>query len=387
MATIDDLEEVKVTAKRRGDGISSLKYLSFPMNLAMDTDKPYVLLKIYEVKRDALTAEETAADRQNQSLNQSIGNVGRLVENIANTSAGKFAIGSAIAAQLGLGSLGTTATGAAALSESLTGVIAGQIDEALKDATGNAISIQGIGDKLKSSLQNFNMKRNVSRVSTAIALPMPENIASQYDQAYQELSMTQVLGAYGAIGQAMSAKGQGLDGGTDPYVLELATSFASKLPGVGPNADDALFFGTTGLVVNPQMEMVYTSPMLRQFVLNFMLTPKNAKEAEILYSPNIEKGIISMLKYYSVPDIPKNTTGRYFIPPAQFEIEFWNTALEPNRFLFKTKKCVLAGLSVDYTPGGFATHKDGTPAQVAIQLQFKETAILSKEDIKNATYR
>jgi hypothetical protein len=49
-----------------------------------------------------------------------------------------------------------------------------------------------------------------------------------------------------------------------------------------------------------------------------------------------------------------------------------------NDFLFKTKKCVLSGINVDYSPNGFATFKDGAPVETRLQLTFQETVIIDR---------
>ena len=45
----------------------------------------------------------------------------------------------------------------------------------------------------------------------------------------------------------------------------------------------------------------------------------------------------------------------------------------------------LAGVDVDYTPGGVKSFADGSPTQITMGLSFKETELLTKEKI-NAGY-
>lgn len=352
---------------------SSLGVLQFPTKL--DTNRPYVLLKIYK------TDTEAKPDRNNDYVSNAVQQVANPATQFISSGAGQALIGASIASSLGTGTAATAAAGVIAAAGGIEAIG----NEALKSFDSN-LTVAGIGNLLKDKLNNFTMRRNVSRIDTAIALPMPENLAAQYDQAYQELSMTQVLGVFGALGQAMASKTAEATAPPDPFVIELGAALAARLPTVGSGAEQALLFGTTGLVVNPQLEMVYTSPILRKFVLNFLLTPKNESDSLRLYSSNYEKGIISALKYYSAPEIPTGNSGRYFIPPHQFEIEFYTGEGKINPYVFKSKKCVLNGLSVDYAPSGFATHRDGAPAQVALQLQFQETSIISKDDIRAGNY-
>ena len=88
-----------------------------------------------------------------------------------------------------------------------------------------------------------------------------------------------------------------------------------------------------------------------------------------------------MFKYYSAPEIPKGSSGRYFIPPARFEIEFHHRG-ELNTNLFKTKQCVLENVTVDYAPNGYATHYDGNPVETRLSLIFTETTIIDKNAVE-----
>ena len=47
------------------------------------------------------------------------------------------------------------------------------------------------------------------------------------------------------------------------------------------------------------------------------------------------------------------------------------------------QECVLTNVSVDYAPNGWAAYNDGYPIQTTLQLQFKETQILTKDRLKN----
>lgn len=46
--------------------------------------------------------------------------------------------------------------------------------------------------------------------------------------------------------------------------------------------------------------------------------------------------------------------------------------------------CVLENVMIDYAPNGWAAYNDGYPIQTRLTLSFKETKIVTKEDIKNS---
>jgi hypothetical protein len=227
-----------------------------------------------------------------------------------------------------------------------------------------------------------------------IALMIPEGMVATYDQDWEGISVTQALGAVGFLAQAAGAATSSKTGrvdGLNPYLAEGAAMVAGKF--MGEQAAKIGVFATTGTVVNPQIELLYNSPTLRKFTLDFRLIPRNADEAKILFgsftrTPNQNQevkpenmGIINLLKYYSAPKIVENTGGRYFIPPAQFQLEFYRGAKEFNSNLFKTKNCVLESINLDFGPNGFATHRDGVPVEVRMQLTFQETVMLDRTAI------
>ncbi len=350
-----------------GDPSSTLTYISFPNDIE-NLEIPYTLFKIFEIRR------VEGSDRPDSSATEGPANVGareavQVVDDVVTVIPAGERVVPAIAGGIAAGSAG-------ALAGAFQPEITGAAESALDIPQGSLAS------RAKEALSNFSLKRNVEQLQYALALPMPENLASQYSHNYEELSLTQSLGNLGIIGQALAAKKGNLlgGGGLDPYIMEAGSNILGALPGV-TNLNKGLFFGTTGLAINPQLEMLYSNPQLRQFQFDFVLTAKNSLDSAMI------KTIINQLKYYSHPEVPQGTTGRYYIPPSQFEIEFYSYARDTNIFLFKTKKCVLRDLTVDYTsPGTFASFSDGSPVQVRLSLQFQEVSILTRADIASGVY-
>ena len=57
---------------------------------------------------------------------------------------------------------------------------------------------------------------------------------------------------------------------------------------------------------------------------------------------------------------------------------------QQNPFMQKFGESVIENVSVDYAPNGFATFNDGSPVQIRLTLQFKETNILTRESIQQS---
>jgi hypothetical protein len=63
-------------------------------------------------------------------------------------------------------------------------------------------------------------------------------------------------------------------------------------------------------------------------------------------------------------------------------LEFYDAENNLNQFLFKTKKCVLEDISIDYTGNGsFATFYDGSPVETRLSLRFRETVFIDKNAV------
>lgn len=336
---------------------SELGILKFPQSLEAD-GSPYILFKIYET----VTGSVQVSDATTQSIRTGAQSLGAATAAItaaipAGEELAATAIGAAAGGVVG-GVVGLAAT---------TGPGQNTIISAGQALFGNDVNIIS---RSKELVKSFALKRNIEQLQLGIALFMPDGINTSYDNEYEALSLTATLGAVGFGAQALAAKGGSVDQ-TNAFIAEAAGSILSRIAG-NEDLTKLGVFATTGRVINPQLEMLYTSPVLRKFTFDFRMIPRNAVEAELI------RAIIFNLKYFASPTIPDNSTGRYFIPPAQFEIEFYDGRNNMNDFLFKTKKCVLSGINVDYSPNGFATFKDGAPVETRLQLTFQETVIIDR---------
>ena len=94
--------------------------------------------------------------------------------------------------------------------------------------------------------------------------------------------------------------------------------------------------------------------------------------------------IIKKFKYHSAPQIDKNgifSQGMYMKVPDAFDIKFYY-GNEENRNVNRIGECVLENVNVDYAGSGqWSTFNDGTPNQIKMTLQFRETIIIDKNRI------
>jgi hypothetical protein len=311
---------------------------------------PYVIFYVYDTSTEAVSG---AFNNRDLSLKRGAGELINFTGYVGQQ-----------ANELTLGAAGAIAeTGIAVLDK-------------IGQAAGFSNTANGISSTLKDRFAGFSLQRNINLLQKSIVLFMPETLQADYAHNYDEISVTATLGAAGMLAQAISDKKGSAKGAMDPYILEAASSVAGALPGLQSSQEltNLLVFGTTGRAVNPQMEVLYNSPRLRTFTFDFRLVPRSRIEAERIQQ------IITMFKYYSAPSIEAKTSGRYYIPPARFIMEFHHKGNQ-NPYLFKTKQCVLENITLDYAPNGYASHYDGAPVETRLQLIFKETTMISRNDI------
>lgn len=374
--TIQTAEEV--TQKPIGKSSKEFKktqldILKFPLDLE-EEPVPHMLIKIYETE----TGPVQSSDLTTQSFYSGVGAAANVAGVVGGAGGALLGAKAALspAALLALGknyAAAAAAVGIGAAAGGAIGANAGDIAEGVTNKLGELVGAGDVGSRAKQLMANFALKRNIEQLSVAVALLMPETLAVSYQNNYDALSFSQAAGGIGMVAQALGTKnGQG--GDLNPYIIEGAGRLAGSI--LSEEFQRIGLFATTGRTLNPQPEVIYNSPGLREFTMDFRLVPRNQVEARLI---NV---IIDTLKYYASPQIPKETGGRYFIPPAQFELEFYDSENNQNTFLFKTKKCVLEDIAIDFTgTGSYTSFYDGSPVETRLSLKFKETVFIDRDAV------
>ena len=148
--------------------------------------------------------------------------------------------------------------------------------------------------------------------------------------------------------------------------------FASQILGLfgGNVTASGLLARGNGEIINPNMELLFGGPTLRNFRFQFKMTPRNEKEAQQV------KLIIRAFKRNMAPMAQGGTvsSGSFFLKtPNVFNLRY-RTGNKNHPFLNRFKQCFLADMSVSYTGEGiYSTYEDGTPVSMILDLSFKET--------------
>ena len=153
--------------------------------------------------------------------------------------------------------------------------------------------------------------------------------------------------------------------------LAIGAQELSKFAGVNLSADEVLA-RSTGKILNPNAELLFQGPVLRDFGFKFLMIARSEDEAE---------EIRKIIKFFKVGAAPVFSDGPALLgTPNVFQLEYkagkrrLNTV---NRF----NEMALRTITVDYAPDGFwSAYQDSHPVALVMSLQFSELRPLYRVD-------
>ena len=166
-------------------------------------------------------------------------------------------------------------------------------------------------------------------------------------------------------------------------VTEFARAFGvqtvSKLAGsaFGTELDADTFLARTGgKVLNPNAEMLFQGPVIRDFAFSFLMVARSQKEGERI------RRIIRFLKLGMAPKFRSTT---FLKAPDIFTLHYKNGIGENDVLktvnLFNPGGLALTTMNVDYAPFGYwSAYRDSQPVAVKMDLNFTELRPLYQSD-------
>lgn len=222
-------------------------------------------------------------------------------------------------------------------------------------------------DALKTA--SFSLPRYTKRIKESIALYMPAGLVFNTQNKYEEISLTALGAKYAAT--ALSTVAAGAAGA---FGSSLTRSIVRNSASIGSSrgSDLGKIASVAGYPINPRIEVLYSSTDLRQFRFEVLMAPRNEKESIAI------DAIVRTLRFHAAPEIDPNTKGFSFIPPAEFDLTFYNRG-EENTKIPRINTCVLSLIEVDYAPAGpYSTFANGYPVATRMTLGFTEVEPLHK---------
>ncbi len=162
-------------------------------------------------------------------------------------------------------------------------------------------------------------------------------------------------------------------GGAQIFAAQTGASAIQSATGNNISADQ-LLARTTGNVANPNAELLFQGPTLRNFSFTYTLVARNSQEGT-----NIRR----IIKFFKVGLAPKRLDASLLGTPNIFALKY-NT-LNNNKPVNKFKDMALSRFTVDYAPSGFWTAYDDSQP-VAVQISFEFTELQPIYDIDQLEY-
>jgi len=149
---------------------------------------------------------------------------------------------------------------------------------------------------------------------------------------------------------------------------DVAAYFAQQA--VGKN----VFTRTTGKIMNPNLELLFSGPRLRTFNYNYQFTPREKREA---------REIRSIIKFFKKQMAPKRKGKLFLESPNVFKLKYIFKGGGQHPFLNKIKLCALQSFNVQYTPdGSYMTYDDGSMTSYTCSMTFQELNPIFEDEIE-----
>ena len=298
--------------------------------------------------------------------------------------------------------------------------------------------LEGKGGTTSNTIDDYNFSALYSReeVLTPVVLYMPEDISSSYKANWTGKAFSNVArDAMEAAAAGGWSKVDGLAKGVDNLMKRSKALVGAQAIRTATQAitgdtlsNDDVFGGISGVILNPNAEMLFGGTEFRTLTLNYKLVPRNEGEARAI------KGIIqtfkqAMLPMHSVGGADAKVFGQEFhtdgtdaedltlsynkkrawydglnwlgtgsvaagggldnafiAVPNLCHVAFMNGS-GMNENVPQYKMCAINNVDVNYTPdGAWATYGDGTPVATTLSLSLQETKLLFAEDVIRGGY-
>lgn len=133
-----------------------------------------------------------------------------------------------------------------------------------------------------------------------------------------------------------------------------------------------LFTRLTGGILNPNVELLFNAPSLREFNFTFTLSSRSDSESQ---------KIRKIIRFFKQGMSPKRSSSSLFLmSPNVFKIEY-RKGSQNHSWINKIKECALKSFTVNYTPAGnYATYEDGSMTSYELSMIFGELDPIYDDD-------
>ena len=169
--------------------------------------------------------------------------------------------------------------------------------------------------------------------------------------------------------------GPAMHQGSGAIYNQIAAKMAGALLGTELNAD-TLLARKGGVVLNPNAEMLFQGPAMRDFAFKYRMVARSQKEGE---------AIRKLIKFLKLGMAPKFRSSTYLKSPDVFTLQYRNGPKEANILKtvnrFSPGGLALTSLSTDYAPNTYwSAYHDSQPVEITVDMSFAELRPIYQQD-------
>ena len=248
----------------------------------------------------------------------------------------------------------------------------------------------GKGAKGKKGLGFADRSSATGRTIGAVTLPIPGGVQDGNMTSWGNGTMTPLdiatssavksflgngsEGGTAAVDSVKQSIQAAKDGGAD-ISKAMENMFTENLTGTKD-----LLARTEGMVMNPNMELLFQGPQLRPFGFTYRLSPRDESESMV---------ILKIIRMFKQSMAPQKTDSQLFLKaPNTYKLEFVSPrGAKTHRFLPKIKECALENFGVNYTPdGNYMTYDNSSMIAYELTFSFKEIEPIYNNDMDSKDY-
>jgi len=244
------------------------------------------------------------------------------------------------------------------------------------------INILEYSPKGISSGNDFNINdRQKGKTLTTIFLPIPGGVQDQNQVSWSKGDMNALQQAAAEFAVSFIEGGAEKAGDKAQDIVdrissgygEGQTAVANILAGGAAGIGAQLLQRTKGAIINPNAELLFQGPTMRQFGFSYNMSARNNTEAQQITL------IIRALKQGM--SVRRSTRGLFLLSPNLFELKYLSANGVSNPHLNKFKLCAMTGLSVNYTPNQtYMALPNNMPVSYRVDMQFSELEPIFNDD-------
>ena len=211
-----------------------------------------------------------------------------------------------------------------------------------------------------------------TRAKGTAMLPIPGGITSTDTVAWGSDKMDPAAAAMANI--ALTTINDSISAGFDDFSSsvqgavsnpEMKKALSTAIAGAASGTGAQLLQRTEGAIINPNMELLFKDPGMRQFSFNWKLAPRSASEAQT---------VIKLIRFFKQGmAVKRSDSNLYLKAPNTWRLSYKRPNSEDHPFLNKFKECAMTSFTANFTPdGNYATFEDGVMTSYEITMAFSE---------------